>query len=322
MASFFDLSRRGKLSFSGPQALWFLDQLVTNKVVDLAAGAGAEALLLTPKGRIEAQMRILQPVSEQVFVDLDTIEAGPVADFFNGRVFATKVKVSDATADFGIIRLLGLDSAGLLERVIQLREVPDAEHECASFPEGFVAALVRPAPGFDVWTQEGFTGEFVRRLEAAGASALTGAEYEDVRVAGGVPVYGTDYDDTFLPQEAAMELAVHFQKGCYLGQEAVAMAQRGKIKRRLRHVIFDGPGGTGPMMYGQQNAGSVTSAGSFEGRWFGIATVKTEVLPGEAISVRVGDNAYAGITRELPGTTHGPKVPSARELRERLRGSA
>ncbi|MGH2687388.1 MAG: hypothetical protein ACRDKW_01060, partial [Actinomycetota bacterium] len=44
----------GVLRFRGPQARWFLDQLVTNRVVDLPAGAGADALLLTPKGRITA----------------------------------------------------------------------------------------------------------------------------------------------------------------------------------------------------------------------------------------------------------------------------
>jgi len=54
-----DRSGRGKLRFRGEQALWFCDQLLSNQVVDLADGEGAEALLLTPHGRIRALLRLV-----------------------------------------------------------------------------------------------------------------------------------------------------------------------------------------------------------------------------------------------------------------------
>ncbi|MGH2707264.1 MAG: hypothetical protein ACRDJK_03100, partial [Actinomycetota bacterium] len=46
-AGILDRSKRVKMTATGDQALWFLDQLVTNQVVNLEAGQGLEAMLLT-----------------------------------------------------------------------------------------------------------------------------------------------------------------------------------------------------------------------------------------------------------------------------------
>jgi tRNA-modifying protein YgfZ len=138
-------------------------------------------------------------------------------------------------------------------------------------------------------------------------------EYEVMRVQAGAQAFESDLEAGYLPQEAALERAVHFKKGCYLGQEAVAMAQRGRVKKRLRHLEFTGAPALGEVIFDGAPAGTVTSVSS----GFGIAMVKTSV-PLEA-EVSVGD--ATATVHELPGTIYGPRVPSARELRERLQSN-
>ena len=54
-------------------------------------------------------------------------------------------------------------------------------------------------------------------------------------MAHGVGLFGKDYGPSDNPHEAALERrAIAWNKGCYLGQEAVFMQDaRGKVKRRL-----------------------------------------------------------------------------------------
>ena len=93
------------------------------------------------------------------------------------------------------------------------------------------------------------------------------------------------------------------------------MTQRGRVKRRLRHLRFEGGDArTGTVRQGDEEVGRVTSAA---GR-FGIGPVRTTVESGA--TVEVGEPPARATVGELPGTVTGPSLPSARELRERLAG--
>lgn len=333
---FVDFSERTKLRFVGPQALWFLDQLVTNKVDDLSPGSGAEALLLTPNGRITSHIRITHRDGSgdapDVLVDGPAGHAEPLLDFFGMRVFATKVAISDVSEEFSIIRVMGPRAEDVAAEAWGIELHQAQEHANVRFStervEGIGVKVKLPAAGWDLWVPAGSKNAILDRLAAAGGSMLSAGDLEALRVAAGLAAFGVDFGESYLPQEAAFERSVHFAKGCYLGQEAVAMAQRGRIKRRLRHLQFEGQGWTGKVIFDDKEAGKVTSAVSSNGIWFGIATIKTDVPVGQTVQVVAGEGAVVeaggaaalAMVKELPGTHYGPRVPSARELREQLKG--
>ncbi|HEY8202903.1 MAG TPA: hypothetical protein VII47_16340, partial [Actinomycetota bacterium] len=186
-----------------------------------------------------------------------------------------------------------------------------------------VARVVRPVPGLDLLVPRDRLSGMVEALVSEGGEARTTGDLGVLSVVEGLARYGIDFDDRRLPQEAALERAVHFAKGCYLGQEAVAMAQRGRVKRRLRHLAFEGPPATGSLVHEGLPVGEVTSAAEEDGRGWAIAMVSTSVALGSAVEVRHADGGEGprAEVRELPGTHEGPKAPSARELRERLGGA-
>jgi folate-binding protein YgfZ len=331
------------LRFRGPQALWFLDQLVTNRVVDLPAGAGADALLLTPKGRITALLHLWVTGEEEVFAVVDAGPdpgaAGTLRAFFEGRVFATRVVVDDLTDAVALVTVLGPRAGEVVGAALATagRAGPEpvtlpAGEEHANLavapgdPPMVVARAVRPVAGYELLVPAARAEAVVAALFSAGGEACSAEDLGRLSVVEGLPRYGRDFDERFLPQEAALERAVHFAKGCYLGQEAVAMAQRGRVKRRLRHLAFDGPPVAGVPTTEGRPAGEMTSLGDEDGRGWAIAWVPTAVEVGTAVEVVPAEGASAGAparaeVRELPGTHTGPRAPSARELRERLTGA-
>lgn len=334
-AGIVDRSGRGILHFKGEQSHWFLDQLVTNKVEGLEAAQGAEALLLTPKGRIVATMRLVSS-GKAVHCDVDPGRAQELREFFEAKVFATKVEIADRTEEFAILGVLGPQSDSIVERALkefvsgESQEDRDLgtttpsedEHHTTHFGSAALVRVTRPIRGIDLWVRRESAAQIAGLLERSGAEPVSSDDYAALCAIEGLPRFGVDFDDGYLPQEACLERVVDFAKGCYLGQEAVAMAQRGDVKRRLRHLTFEGPPLMGTVIFGEQDAGRVTSIGNEGDRGFGIATVKTSVEVGSVVEVvsQSGGSARAVVHR-LPGTIEGPKVPSARELRERLQGS-
>lgn len=98
-------------------------------------------------------------------------------------------------------------------------------------------------------------------LEQAGYTAIGMALYEEIRPLYGIARAGVDYGAHQLPQEAALEEFMEFQKGCYLGQEPISRVNfRGKIRHRLEQVLTAEPLEPGqPITSGDKEVGKVTT---------------------------------------------------------------
>jgi folate-binding protein YgfZ len=101
-------------------------------------------------------------------------------------------------------------------------------------------------------------------LRTGGAMPVGCAALEAFRIAEGVPLYGVDMAERDLPQETSQLRAIHFAKGCYLGQEIVErIRSRGNVHRHLRPLELQGPAparGTELTRLDGTAAGEVTSA--------------------------------------------------------------
>ncbi|MDH3531204.1 MAG: aminomethyltransferase, partial [Acidobacteriota bacterium] len=57
----------------------------------------------------------------------------------------------------------------------------------------------------------------------------------------GIPVYGKDMDETTVVPEIGIEGLIHYQKGCYIGQEVIARIHfLGKPSKLLKGLEFEG----------------------------------------------------------------------------------
>jgi len=87
----------------------------------------------------------------------------------------------------------------------------------------------------DVWDFVLLKGRF-HSLVPVGLQAL-----ESLRIEAGQPVYGVDVDEANMLLEVGLPDIASFNKGCYTGQEAVAMATyRGHISKKLSGLLVKG----------------------------------------------------------------------------------
>src|SRR3989304_379816 len=188
-----DQSYRGILELRGKDSTRFLNGMVTNDVKSLKAGSGQYAAMLSVHGKLIADMRIYA-VADGYWLDLQEELVPKVLQSIDRHLIADQVEVLDRSDDFVLLALQGPASAELLARL---------------GVGGGGGALLQA--GRD------------DRLRPVGMEALN-----TLRIKAGIPWYGVDMDETNLVQEAALERAASFSKGCYIGQvTAVRGANRG-----------------------------------------------------------------------------------------------
>jgi folate-binding protein YgfZ len=246
------------LTLGGADVLRYLHAVSSQHTADLRPGDAAEALLLSPKGRIEFAFR-LAVLDGGVLVDADAEVAPALAERLERFVFRHDVTVGAPKP--GAASLLGPASDDALSRAGL--PAPGPGRVAAASP-----ALVvhRSAAGADVVGAAAPAA--LRALRAAGVPAGPPELWELVRVQRGLPRAGRELTDDVLAEEAGLLGShVHLDKGCYPGQETVARVHNlGQVQRRLAGLRLQGEDGDLPAFRAElvgddgRRAGQVRSA--------------------------------------------------------------
>jgi folate-binding protein YgfZ len=289
-----DRSERGKLALTGPGAREFLAGQVTNDTVALVGGSGCYAAFLTPKGKMLGDLRILAVEEPEPEILLDTERATLQALFDMIRRFKIgyEVQLHKRTVQRGLLSLVGPAARA----IAGAGDLPAEEH--AHRPgeiAGHAVRLIVTDVGIDVLCDADDTEALRAALLDAGASAVSEAATEILRVEHGRPRYGAELDDSTIPQEAGLnERAVSFTKGCYVGQETVArLFYRGKPNRHLRGLRLSEPAPAGAeLRLGERVVGHVASAVVSPAYGpIALALVRREAAVGDGVAVEGGTSA-------------------------------
>ena len=292
-AGMVDRSDRAKLLVTGSEAAEFLQGQVTNDIEALAPGQGCYAALLTHKGKLRTDMRVLRG-EDWIQLDTEAIGKAPLEHTVKTYSLGRDVKWQDVTAERAILSLIGPEAGNRLD------VAPPAEEH--SFVEGEHGLYVTTDLGVDVVCPAD-AADSVRA--ALGLEPVSAEVAECVRIESGRPRLGLDMDADTIPQEAALnERAVSFTKGCYVGQETVArLHYKGKPNRHLRGLRLTSPAERGEeIRLGEKVVGKVGSSCVSPALGpIALALVRREASPGDTVVVGQAEAEVA----ELPFRGNG-----------------
>ncbi len=279
-----DQTWRGVLEVTGKDRHEFLGNLITNKTWDkptragLAVGTGVNAFLLNLKGRIAADLIVIER-GERTLIDMDRRLVAPIRAALDRYIFAEKVQLVDRSRTHVRFGLHGPGAAAVLydasgvdlstlppfgSNSITLLGVPiEAWRDDQTISPGW-QLLVANDDAAKVW--QGLVDAFAeegresnkRRLRKVGWSA-----FNTTRIEAGLPMLGIDYEPAppsvpgkkaapdepedpstrgILAAETGLfGRAVDVNKGCYLGQEIVArMYSRKVVARKIVSFQMNG----------------------------------------------------------------------------------
>jgi folate-binding protein YgfZ len=268
----FDLSYCGAVRVGGKEGPQFLNGLVTNDVKSLKKGEGMSAAFLTGHGKVKAFCRIYGLGDEFLIID-DPQTHEKVFKYVFPFSYAGDFKVEDVSDSYRLLSVQGPSSIQVMKEVC-FEPVPGLDNHgwTQTLVAGHQVMVAReshtgemgfdifvPAVGLkDVWDFILLKGSF-HSITPAGAQAL-----RSLRIEAGLPVYGLDVDESNMMLETGLSEAVSYTKGCYTGQEAVAMATyRGHVSKRLSGLVLAGdvlPSNRDKILKEGKEIGYITSA--------------------------------------------------------------
>jgi folate-binding protein YgfZ len=216
----------------GDERRSWLNGQITNDVRQLGPGASVYALAVNVRGKVLADLWVLER-TDQFLLALPAAALDAVSESFERQIIMEDVELSPAP-ELRCISVQGPRAGDVLAGV----ETRLERYPCDEL--GFGGQLVVLEQG----ELPASLAQLVGSAEAVGGCAVSERGFELARVRAGRPRFGRDFWDQHYPQEAGLkELAVSFNKGCYLGQEVVCtLENRGKLTRVLvRLALGEGP---------------------------------------------------------------------------------
>jgi folate-binding protein YgfZ len=155
------------------------------------------------------------------------------------------VELADATGAQSGLLIAGPKAASLLAKIgLNVEDLAILEKRTMPWNATQIAVLHAESPlipRFELWADANTTSKLLEALQNAGDVTCEAQSLEWLRILEGTPLYGTDIRDRELPQETGQTRALHFSKGCYLGQEIVErIRSRGNVHRTFGAFRLEG----------------------------------------------------------------------------------
>jgi folate-binding protein YgfZ len=301
-AALHDLGWMRRVAVRGEDRFRWLSGMVTNTVNDLFPNTGAWNLVLNAQGRIQGDLTVWREGEELSPLRRNPTAATPAeGDRLLGTPFAGESGLEleiaadqyeklmahlnhfiimddveliplgdEQVGEAGSVTAVGL-TGPLAGEVLERVGLPVFAHPMQGSSvewNGLDLRILRGygvlAPHYEFWIPSAGLTKLWSCLRTAGGTPVGCAALEGFRIAEGIPAYGIDIVERDLPQETSQMRALHFNKGCYLGQEIVERVRsRGSVHRHLRPLELTGPvpeSGTELTQPGGAPAGQITSA--------------------------------------------------------------
>jgi folate-binding protein YgfZ len=248
-----DLPQRGILRATGPDRIGFLNRLLSNQLASkdgkspLTAGRGVYSFLLNNKGRIVADVNVLER-GDCTLLETDARNVARVKEMLEKHVFSEKVAFSSLIGTSHQVALHGPGAGEVLRQIGGNCEGLEPLNSTVARLDGAEAVIWRDdpcgVPGYFLIVPTESAGKLWMGILSAFGGGEPGkrqvrpagwAVFNTARIEAGRPLFGIDFDDSAVPAETGqLDRAVSFTKGCYLGQEIVArMHARDQVARQI-----------------------------------------------------------------------------------------
>ena len=249
----YDVYYQGAVDVKGSEAERFLDGHVVNSVANLVDGRVLYTSVLNPEGGMIDDLTLVRFSPEHYWLFPTPSRVDTITAWLTERSAGRHAYVTNLVSGTAYLSIQGPRSRETLAKLT------DVDLSSATLPyyqatNGIVAEV--PA----LLSRTGYSGELGYELfyprdyaeHVWDAVMAAGAEFEiapcglgalrSVRMEKKFPLYGLDLNETTSPLEASLGWTVQFEKGDFVGREALVRQRDEGLTRRLVGIAFDGTG--------------------------------------------------------------------------------
>ncbi|WP_158943649.1 folate-binding protein YgfZ [Granulicella sp. S190] len=318
----------GWIRVTGEDRIRWLNGMVTNSIQQLKAGEGNYNFLLSVQGRIQGDATIFARVDDLI-MKTSSAQIPVLMALLDRFIIMDDVELADISGTWSDILVAGPQAASLLQRVgLAIADLEPLTLHKFMWNDAEVSIYLAHSPlvsRYELSADASTSAKLTNALQAAGAVACEEQSVEWLRILEGTPQFGRDIRDRELAQETGQTRALHFAKGCYLGQEIVErIRSRGNVHRTFSGFRLEGelPVAGALLEADGKQVGELTSVaaiplpGETATRYFGLGYVRREALDrGSAIVYPGGVALPVSLPFSLPAAS---SAQPASEISERV----
>jgi len=290
------LDHMGWIRVTGEDRVRWLNGMVTNTIQDLKDGEGNYNFLLSVQGRIQGDATIFAE-PDSLLMETAASQLPSLMTLLDRFIIMDDVELADATDAQSGLLIAGPKAPSLLTRIgLNVEDLGILQKRTLPWNSAQISVLHTESPlipRFELWSDANVTQKLFEALQSAGAVFCDAQSLEWLRILEGTPLFGTDIRDRELPQETGQTRALHFSKGCYLGQEIVErIRSRGNVHRTFNAFRLDGelPVAGAPLDADGKQVGELTS----------VAAIPLPTDGGMIVQLALGYIRREALDRGLP----------------------
>lgn len=244
-AGLFDVSHMGEVDVKGPEALKFLNQLVTNDVSKLFPGRVLYSPMCYPTGGVVDDLLVYMRGTDDYFLCINAGNIDKDLAWIFEQAAKYNVSVKDRSADYALVAVQGPKAAAIVQALTnddleKIKYYHFAEGSVAGIPCMLSRTGYTGEDGFELYHKVADAERLTTALLEAGAPhglELAGLGARDsLRLEAGYPLYGHELTEDISPLTAGLGWTVKLKKaGGFIGSAALEQEVRNGAPRK---VIF------------------------------------------------------------------------------------
>ena len=248
-AGLFDVSHMGEAEVTGPEAVAFLDRLLTNDISRLTPGRALYAMMCQDDGGVVDDVIVNCLAPDRFLICLNASNAKKDIEWMQQYVGDFQCTLVDRSPDYGLLALQGPHSREILQPLLDLVLADLKRFRVAEVKlEGFDVLVSHTGytgeEGFELYLPTEATLPVAERLletgEQHGLKLIGLGARDSLRLEAGLPLYGHEIGPEINPLEAGLGFFVKLNKPArFIGQEALRKVQAEGPRRQLIHFILE-----------------------------------------------------------------------------------
>jgi len=242
-AGIFDVSHMGEVEITGPQALDYVQYLVTNDISVLNDNQIAYCFMCYPDGGVVDDLLVYKFSNDHYFLVINASNVEKDVDWMNENAKGFDVNVKNLSDDISEVAIQGPNAQKIVQKLTDTdlseikffylkRDVNIAGVNCLISRTGYTGE-----DGFEIYFDHEHAEELWDKVMEAGKEdglkpAGLGAR-DTLRFEVNLPLYGNELGKDITPLEAGYGMFVKLNKENFIGKDALAKQKAEGLKRKV-----------------------------------------------------------------------------------------
>jgi len=222
----FDVSHMGEFFAEGPDAIAFVDHLVTNNIQEAPMGKAIYSPLCRENGTVIDDLIVYKLAPQRILICVNASNIDKDFTWMKSHVGKFNVKFTNQSNDYSLLALQGPQTEATLRAFIP--QLPSMEYysvwegECFGKPVILARTGYTGEDGFEIFGGHHIIAELWDGFMKAGVTPCGLASRDVLRLEVCYPLYGHELNDEVTPLDAALGWTVKQAKPAFIGKEALS----------------------------------------------------------------------------------------------------